>query len=364
MLSSRRSILLLLLLIQLVFARVPINPVSTDRALSRHIIENGLPFTEQTHEVLKVPNSDVVIISQMSNSVLVKATVNDTGYVQEVSAFQIGKKTSGLHGLAVSTAYPGKIWITLQNDGLLLLIDPRVNSVMSAPKILKKIHVPGGGLGPHYVGEYGDDLWVSLKDSNHVLRVSHRNYKDFTLYPCLAQPIFVAKHPINGMFYASQDASSSIMRIDPVLGITSQMAIPPAVGNTPVGLIAGPHGIWFALAGDSTHGTGTVGFIDSEDKFTFHKLTSDLGKDAALLHLAFDLNADNTHVLWLLSSSIINPNALDMIFKTTFSPEWSAIKNEEVLVLPTQHSKAHRIIVTPTNVFATELSASRLVSFY
>ncbi|KAG0197366.1 hypothetical protein BGX28_009132 [Mortierella sp. GBA30] len=364
MFADKRVLPLLFLFIQSVYAAVSVTPTAAERAPSRYVIENQLPLADQTHEVVKVPNSNVVLISQMSNSVLVKATVNAEGAVQNLGAFQMGQNTSALHGLSNSQVYPGKVWITLQKDNLLVLIDPRVQSVNDAPIVIKEIRVPAPGLGPHYIGEYGDELWCSLQDGSQVLRINHRNTSDYNVYPGLPRPIFVAQHPINKMFYTGEDNSASVMKIDPKTGNTTQFSIPAGAGQTPVGMISGPEGIWFTLLGNKTHGTGTVGHIGADDKITYHKLNSPLGKDAALLHLVFDLDAANNHALWLLSSSIINDNALDMVIKVTFDAQWKAIQSEDIVVMLTQRSKAHRIVLTPTNVFATQLSSSKLLSFY
>ncbi|KAF9162436.1 hypothetical protein BGX21_002714 [Mortierella sp. AD011] len=365
MLTDIRFIPLLLLLIQSVFAVVPVSaPVLAGHVPSRRLIENVLPQADQTHEVLKVPNSNIVLISQMSNSVLVKARVDNAGVILESAAFQMGQSTSALHGLANSQAYPGKVWLTLQNDNKLVLIDPNVRSFRSAPRVLREILVPSPGKGPHYIGEYGNELWVTLQDSSDVLRINHKNPSDYSIYGGLPRPIFVAQHPINRLFYTGQDNSNSIMKIDPTAGTTTQIPIPSSVGQTPVGMISGPQGVWFTLLGDSTQGTGTIGHIGADGNVNYHKLKSPLGKDAALLHLAFSTTAATDHKLWLLSSSIINDNALDSVIKVTFDAQWSSIQSEEVIVMPTQRSKAHRIVLTPRYVFATELASSRLLTTY
>ncbi|KAG0258199.1 hypothetical protein BG011_003432 [Mortierella polycephala] len=347
-----------------VFAAVTITPTSAERGPSRYVIENQLPLADQTHEVVKVPNSNVVLISQMSNSMLVKAEVDDSGAVQQFEAFQMGQNTSALHGLANSQVFPGKVWLTLQKDNKLVLIDPKVDSIQGVPEVLKEISVPAPGNGPHYIGEYGDELWVSLQDSSDVLRINHAMPSNYSIYHGLPRPIFVAQHPINKMFYTGEDNSASIMKIEPRTGKVTQITIPAEAGQTPVGMISGPQGIWFTLLGDKTHGTGTIGHIDSNDKITYHKLQSPLGMNAALLHLAFDLDASNNYTLWLLSSSIINDDALDMVIKVTFDAQWQTIQSEDILVMPTQNSKAHRILLTPTNLFATELSSSKLLSYF
>ncbi|KAF8928715.1 hypothetical protein BGZ52_002996, partial [Haplosporangium bisporale] len=253
-------------------------------------------------------------------------------------------------------------WVTLQNDNKLLLIDPKVHSLQVAPIVLKEISVPAPGLGPHYVGEYGIDLWASLQDSYAVLRISHVNPCDYNIYQGVPRPVFVAQYPISKVFYTGQDDSSAIMRIDPKTGSTTQYMVPPEIGQTPVGMISGPNGVWFTLLGNVTSGTGTVGFIDAHNNIIYHKLQSVLGQDAALLHLAFDLNVAKNHVLWLLSSSINDSNALNSIIKITFDAKWQSILKEEVKALPTQYSEAHRILITPHNIFATELASSKLLT--
>ncbi|KAI1296360.1 hypothetical protein EDD11_007415 [Mortierella claussenii] len=361
----QRASLLLLALIQLTLADVPVTPIPPSSGVpSRNVVENQLPLADQTHEVVKVPNSSVVLISQMSDSVLLKVNVDDHGVVQQTKAFLMGQTTSALHGLANSQVFPGKVWITLQKDNKLVLIDPAASSLQAAPTVVKEILVPAPGNGPHYIGEYGNELWVTLQDSSDVLRINHVNTSDYTIYKGVPRPIFTALHPENHLFYTGEDNSASIMKIDPKTGNTTQIQIPADVGQTPVGMISGPQGVWFTLLGTTTQGTGTIGHIGADDKITYHKLKSPLGTNAALLHLAFDLNATENYTLWLLSSSIINSSALDMIIKVTFDAQWQNIQAEDVVVMPTQQCKAHRILITPTNVFATQLSTSKLLSLY
>ncbi|CAO3627444.1 unnamed protein product [Cunninghamella blakesleeana] len=331
----------------------------------KFIVESDLPKAEQTHEIVAVPKSNVVLISQMSNSVLVKAKVDHRGVIRDLYHFQMGTNTSGLHGLANSKQYPGKIWITLQEENKLLLIDPKPYSLSAKPTILKTILVPGKtAKGPHYIGEYGDDLWVSLKDSFDVLRINHRDTSNYNVFHGFPHPIFIAEHPINKLFYASEDDSSHIVKIDPKTDKTKQFAIPKEIGATPVGLISGPKGIWFTLLGSRTNGTGTIGYIDEHDKFTFMKLKSPLASTASFLHLAFDVNHLENHTLWLLASSINYPNALNMLIKVTFDDQWKTILTEDITVIPTQYSAVHRILPTKTNIFVTELSTSKLFSLY
>ncbi|CAG8624809.1 32501_t:CDS:1 [Gigaspora margarita] len=368
--------LIALLFIHSIVAEVTITPVPSASLPSNQnivpsaglpsnqylVVENQLPLAEQTHELVKV--EDIVLISQLSNSVLVKVQVDTYGVAQQVAGFQIANPNSNLHGLALSTNYPGMVWLTLEADNKLVLIDPVVTSVTDAPEVIMEIDVPSPGYGPHYIGEYGSDLWVSLKESYDVLRINYEDPTDYDIYNGLEHPIFVAQHPINGMFYSSQDTSSKIMKINPETGETTQIDVDASAGTTPVGMISGPNGIWFTLLGSNTAGTGTFGFIDQDDNIEYYKLTTPLGSDAALLHLKFDVAYETNYKLYLLSSSIINPTALDMIIIVTFDEQWSTIINEEVIVIPTQQCKAHRLLPTEFNVFATELSSSKLLTMF
>ncbi|KAF9971160.1 hypothetical protein BGZ73_005928, partial [Actinomortierella ambigua] len=365
MLSGYRWAVLATVLLQAVFAHihVPVTPVSNDRAVTFQYVENTLPLAAQTHEIIMVPKTQVMLISQMSNSVLIKASVDSRGVIQQLGAFQLGSPTSGLHGLATSKTYKGMVWVTLQYDNLIVLLDPKANDVSAAPKVKKVIRVPEPGKGPHYVGEYGDELWSTLQDSSHVLRISHKDPSKHSIYEAQPRPIFIAQHPINGKFYTGQDNSASIMEIDPETGKTKQIAIPASAGKTPVGMISGPLGIWFVLLGTPEQGTGTFGHIGADDSFTYHKLNSTHGANAALLHLAIDPHPEISNTIWFLTSTIISPNALDSVIKVVFDPAYTTIIKEEVTALPTQQCKAHRIWLTDKTVFATELTSSKVFAW-
>ncbi|KAF9584299.1 hypothetical protein BGW38_006929 [Lunasporangiospora selenospora] len=329
MFKGVRYLSLLPLLLQVALAAVSITPAPN--ALSgpnRHLVENELPQAQETHEVAVLPDTNIMCISQMKNSVLLKAQFDINGTVQHVSAFQIGQPSSALHGVTNSKLYPGKLWVTLQQDNKLLLLDPVASSLESAPVIVKELDIPSAGQpdvpqGPHYISEYDGNLWVAIQDSAHVYRVNPEDpANDWALFKVNPRPVFVAQNPANSNFYSGLDNDNSV-----------------------------------------THGTGTVGFISGSDEFTYHRLQNPVGSSASLLHLAFDTDYETNHVLWLLSSSIIKSDALDMLIKVTFNAEWSAIVSEEYVTLPTQISKAHRVFVTPEIVFVTELASSRVVGY-
>ncbi|KAI8062249.1 hypothetical protein BC940DRAFT_262010 [Gongronella butleri] len=358
-----------LLFVQLTHAindvsEVQITPASANgTGLTSYIIENPLPTAAQTHEMVLVTDTKMLLITQMSDSVLVKAQIDDHGKFQNVAAFQVNKNTSMLHGICNSKAYPGMVWVSLETENRLVLLDPGVDSVNTPPKVVKVIDIPYPGIGPHNVGEYGDELWSGLKEGAAVYRVNHRDPSNYTIFPGVPHPIFIAQHPVNNLFYASEDDSSKILQMDPIANTSKQIDVPPSAGQTPVGLITGPQGIWFTLLGNKTAGTGTVGRINADESFTFFKLNGTLGRDAALLHLAF-LEPENDHTLYLLTSSITFNDALDMVIVVKFDDNWSKIVSEQYLPLPTQQCWAHRLLLTASNIMVTELTKSKLFSWY
>lgn len=324
------------------------------------ITEHKVHEARQTHEIVQLQGLPVLVLSQMMPSTLVKIGLDTrTQQITETCAFPIHEPDSMLHGLATSTRYPGHIWATLQGANLLLLIDPGID-LAAAPMIVRTIPVPAGGRGPHYVGEYGDLLCVSLKDSNQVLNISHIDESDYTLYDALPQPVFVAVHPESGEIYASQDKSSSILRINREAGTATQIGIPPERGDTPVGLIPGPLGVWFVLLGSPPSGAGTFGRIGADGEIDWYKLTSHEGEKIGLLHLAFDPPRSEARGVWLLSSSIGSPDVLDALIRVTFDDEYTNLESQSVSILPTQTCMAHRVLPlhTSSGVVVTEMTTS------
>lgn len=340
--------------------------------------EWALSQAAQTHEVIELPNATMpagtrmLLISQMDPSRLLKVRLSGSSgllglTVTGVTGFGVGDSDGGLHGLALSQAYPGMVWATLEHANQLLLIDPRPLLPEQAPVVTRMINLaelaPAPAkppAGPHYVREFGDELWVTLKGSDQVLRIPHTEAAtDYTLYDVPAHPIFVAQHPGNQHFYVSCDQASRIARINQSSGEVREWAVPADKGATPAGLVAGPDGnVWFVLLGTATGGTGTFGRINADDTVEYYRLAGPL--DAATpLHLAFGPGPAPAP-LWLLTSSIVNPAALDSIIRVTFNTGHAAIESQSQWALPTQQNKAHRLLPVASSVFATELATARL----
>ncbi|MFI9724296.1 hypothetical protein ACIHFE_32445 [Streptomyces sp. NPDC052396] len=326
----------------------------------RPVVEYRLPFAAETHEIVKLPGRPMALVSQMSNSHLVKLRLDPrTERIWAAKAFPLGPPDAMLHGLAVSSRHPGRIWATHEGGDRLLLVDPRADALDAAPRVEREIRIPGGGRGPHYISEHGDVLWVTLKGSDQVLALDHTRPARYRLFGARPQPIFAARHPVSGDFYVSQDSASSVLRIDPRSGRTAQIPIPVDHGRTPVGLISGPGGIWVVLLGTAQAGTGTFGRIDRYGRIGWHRLRGPRGHSAGLLHLAFDPPGTGRGPgLWLLGSSIISDRARDLIARVRFDSSWTRMLGEEYAMLPTQHCKAHRLLPLERSVLATELTTA------
>jgi len=129
---------------------------------------------------------------------------------------------------------------------------------------------------------------VSLKGSDQVLVINHVDPRQYWLYDAKPHPIFVARHPTSGEFYASQDQTSALLRIDHRSKTATQLPIPAEQGSTPVSLVAGLVGVWVTLLGTTEQGSGTFGRLDSHGGLTWFRLSSPPVARAGLLHIAFD----------------------------------------------------------------------------
>jgi virginiamycin B lyase len=329
--------------------------------------EYPLPANQQTHEIVS-PVEGLLLVSQQPGSALVKMQVDrNTGRPISAVSHIIDNPFAGLHGLTVSNRHPGRVWATLQFTSELLLIDPVANDLGAPPKILQRVPLLPPARGPHVVIEDGDDLWISCKDSHHVVRVRSDDPKNISIYPCPPRPIFVAVHPKSKDVYASLDASSAILRIPraPNTEKPAVIPIPTERGATPVGLVAGPDGnVWFVLLGDSRGGTGTFGRIGQGGEIEYFQLKSGAAMGASLIHLNFSPDAQQPGAperIFLLGSSMAAMMALNAVFEVSLSGGYANIESQQTIAFPSQSSMSHRVLPTGHGIYATELGACAIV---
>jgi streptogramin lyase len=353
-------------------AFLPTLSLALETSPAKSVVEYALPAAAQTHEILAI-SDNLLLISQQSNSALLKVALNSHGEPIAVRSWALTGVDSGLHGLTLQTSSSATnnasgspiVWATAQFDNLLLQIDPNGDDINAEPKILQTIPIPSPAFGPHGVLVHGDDVWAACKDSSHVVRVSRSNPSNHQVWAVSGRPIFVAVHPTSGDVYSGLDLSSKIWRYKNDGSAGEEIAVPAAKGTIPVGLIAGPDGnAWVVLLGNSTGGTGTFGRINADASISWFSLTSKVGAHAPLIHLAFD--ATDPTRLWLLGSSITCPDCLDAVYAVTLDLSTSnsttspRLVVQSSVVLPTQRDWTHRIIFHRGSLYLTELITSTL----
>jgi streptogramin lyase len=334
-------------------------PVTTLPIALKSATEYPLPANGQTHEIVS-PAPGLLLVSQQPDSALLKIAVDpDSGRLLEVVKHTIESPFAGLHGLHVSKSYPGCVWVTLQFESELLLIDPVASDLAAAPEIRKRIKLPAPARGPHVVVEDGDTLWASCKDSHHVVRVRIEDPTDTSIYPCGRRPVFVAVHPQSRAVYASLDQSSAIFCIEPDQK-TKTIPVPQEHGSTPVGLLPGPDGnLWFGLLGSSSGGTGTFARINSDGSIAWFQLKAGAAMGAAFIHLGFP--SDGGERIYLLGSSMADMMALNAVFEVGMSGGFEKIETQQTIAFPSQTSMSHRVLPTPHGIYVTELGACAVV---
>ena len=328
----------------------------------KRVVEYPLPASSQTHEVVAITPT-LILISQQPSGDLVKMRVEPgTGRPLEAISHVIDNPFSGLHGLTVSKKWPGKLWVTLQFQSQLLLIDPVADDLAAPPKIIQTIQLPSPARGPHVVAEDGDILWTSCKDSHHVARIDTRAPEQAQIIACPPRPIFVQLHPTSRDVYATLDQSSALFRIpaDPAQA-PREIAIPAEVGNTPVGMVPGPDGnLWFALLGNSSGGNGSFGRILADGEIDWFQLTAAPAHGAAFIHLGFSPNPAKRNQLYLLASSMASHSALNGVVQLEMSQDYKQVASQQTIAFPSQSSMTHRVLCTEHSLYATELGACSL----
>jgi virginiamycin B lyase len=322
-----------------------------------------LPASSQTHEVVAV-TPGMLLVSQQPSGALVKVRLDPaSGRPLESVAHVIDSPFSGLHGLTVSRHHPGKVWVTLQFSSQLLLIDPVSQDIDAPPLIERRIDLPQPARGPHVAVEQGNYLWVSCKDSHHILQIDAQSSTINRVIPCPPRPIFVQVHPLSGDLYATLDQSSALFCI-PAASTGEPMLIPldPQFGSTPVGMVPGPDcNLWFAMLGTSSGGKGSFGRIREDGGIDQFQLQTGVAGGAAFIHLGFPPDETKGSVMYLLASSMAAHTALNAVIELRMSPDYSRVEMQQSIVFPTQQSMSHRVLSTAQGLYATQLGSCTLV---
>jgi virginiamycin B lyase len=341
---------------------------AVDSLPAKTVVEYPLPAAGQTHEILAVSDK-LLLISQQTDGSLVKVALDNNGQPTGSRKYTATNPWSGLHGLALhsgsgSNSSTSTVWATVQFDNAILQIDPNGDDINSQPRIIKTIPIPSPAFGPHGVLENNGNLWIACKDSSHVVRMSINNPADYQVWAVSGRPIFVAVHPTSGDVFAGLDLSSKIWHYKNDGADGEEIAVPPEKGTTPVGLVAGPDGnAWVVLLGNATTGTGTFGRINKDASIDWFTMSSAIGSTAPLIHLAFGQDPSQ---FWLLGSSTLCASCVNAVFTvkiddiSTGGTAKPRIAIQNTIMLPTQRSWTHRMILHGGSLYITELTTSTL----
>ncbi|KAI0423460.1 hypothetical protein F5Y09DRAFT_327317 [Xylaria sp. FL1042] len=341
---------------------------TTSSVPAKSVVEYPLPAAAETHDILLV-SDHLLLISQQTDGGLVKVSLDDNGQPTGARKYIITNQWSGLHGLTLSwglgrsNSSGPTVWATAQFDNVLLHIDPRGDDINVAPEVINTIPIPPPAFAPHGILENKGNLWVSCKDSSHVVRINMNDPSDHQIWPVSRGPIFIAVHPTSGDVFSGLGLSSKIWHYKNDGGSGEEIEVPPEKGSTPVGLVSGPDGnCWVVLLGNATTGTGTFGRINKDASIDWVSMSSALGKTASLMHLAFGQDPSR---IWLLGSSIRCANCADAVYSvkiddTTGGTTRPRIVTQNTIMMPTQRSWNHRVMFHRGSLYITALKTSTL----
>lgn len=209
-----------------------------------------------------------------------------------------------------------------------------------------------------------------------------------TLYECEKSPPMLTIDKTSTVWVA-QDASPNVLRIDQSIqgdGAKTQIKIPFPTSqeegfNTGPGIASSPDGsVWCTLLSSAS---SLVQFKPSEftwpddpglTMYDFGMPSWTVGLNTIHVDFAqFESPRHGTmHLLFALSSSLLDTTAIDALIILKFDPEkhggWTTVTGRRVVPLPTQDSMIHRVtVVRPDkekpegwSVVVTELNSSKL----
>lgn len=370
--------------------------------------EVKLPHADQTHEVCYEPETNAVFVTQLTNSTLVRIGIDKKGMlVDEQEAWRIGPEDSGLHNASLSYKYPGHLWLSLQYQNLLVLVDVRpesmleVKQIYQVPSILENgdeiLHVGG----PHCAREcpHTGNIWACLKgalddiknnnpcgklsqccdpdklkanmqrnsedpeldikipNSYAVWQLDPKDYdpkcldKGGKLYHCRNSPPMLAID-LKGNAWIPQDQSDTLMFVDQEKKEAEQLEVPwPEDAkinekHTGPGIATAPDGsIWMVQL--ETMSSMVRIDPDTKERVLYDIQTPAWARGIRLIHLDFDAaepGSDHHNRIYAISSTLLQDESTDALFIINICKNWKTIEGMRVVPLPSQGSACHRIV--------------------
>lgn len=385
----------------------PISLKGKNRVLEALLMkEVKLPYAEQTHEVCWEPHTQSLFVTQLSNSTLVRLTVDEKGMLRdEMEAWSIGPENGALHNASVSYSHKGHIWLSLQALNTLLLVDVnpgddflKVKEIYQVPTFImvdgKKQHVGT----PHCMRESPTtgNIWACLKgalDEDHpcakvspccdpvklkaamdeheknpefdihfpdgfaVWQLDRSKYnpkcplgaKGGKIHDCLKSPVMSTLDNNNNMWVA-QDKSPTVLFVNGSTGETEQIAVPWPIGtneakkHTGAGIATAPDGsVWMA----QLEATGSMVRIDpATKKCVLYELEApSWAQSLRMIHMDFNKASIGAHHnrIYAICSSLLNDESSDALIIMNMCRGWKDVLGIRIVPLPSQLSACHRI---------------------
>jgi len=369
--------------------------------------EVKLPFAKQTHEVCWEPLTQSLFVTQMSNSTLVKLTVNKYGILEDKQeAWVVGPTNGGLHNASLSYTHPGHLWLSLQYMNTLILVDVRpgnsfleVKEIYQVPSCMtvngEKKHIGG----PHCVREcpVTGNIWACLKgaldaetspcaklsqccdpvllkeamaehlkdddndieipDSYAIWQLDREKYhprskcgaKGGTLYPCDPSPPMLAIDDV-GNAWVAQDTYHQMMFIDRKTGVAEKKDVPWPLAatasqkHTGPGIAKAPDGsIWMTQLETMA---SMVRFDPDTKKAVLYEIKPPCWARALrFIHMSFCKASVPEHHnrIYAIASTLLQDDSTDALVILNMDTKWKVIEGVRIVPLPSQRSACHRI---------------------
>lgn len=368
--------------------------------------EVKLPLAKQTHEVCWEPLTKSLWVTQMSNSTLVRLTVDEKGMLNDKQdSWTVGPTDGGLHNASLSFTHPGHLWLSLQYVNTLILLDVRpgdsfleVVEIYQVPSCIKVDGEEKHVGGPHVVREcpLTGCIWAGLKaaldvnspcaklsqccdpvlmkeamlehstNSDHDVEIPnsfavwHLNRDKYdptakygakggTIFPCDPSPPMMAIDD-QGVAWVAQDAYHQIIVCNPHTGQSFTKDVPwpldatPEQKHTGPGIAADPAGnIWMTQL--ETMASMVRFDKDTKEAVLYECKPPAWAKAIRMIHMSFCKATIPEHHnrIYAIASTLLQDDSTDALVIINMDEDWKVIKGVRIVPLPSQKCACHRV---------------------
>lgn len=329
----------------------------------KRIIEYQLKWPDGTHggthELVFSPNGHNLWISGPAHNAIAKVTFKDMNEYNKKVRINVKYYNMPLgsapHGLTFD--YKGRLWVTLENAGLIVRVDKH-------GKIVEQVSVMFNGANPSPHGLTssldGKTLWFTGKYGSTIgkIKLCDRSVKQYLTPTANSQPIYI-KPDYCGNFWFTELVGNNIGRIRPN-GDIVEFPIPTA-NSRPIIVAPAKNKkyLWF------TEELGkNIGKITMDGKITEFPVPI-TQPNIVLTALVIDSKSN----LWIASHiSQNNPTPPGPDYIIEFNKNINCASNGDIsnvpityYQIPTRNSVPHRLVQGPDgNIYFTELATDKL----